>query len=80
MKDKELRRRLTPKYRAGCKRILYAANYYQAVDNPKTTLITDRITRITANGIVTDDGVGTPSTSSCTPPASTPPTPTPTSM
>ena len=53
----ELRRRLTPNYRAGCKRILYSGNYYQAVANPKSTLITDRISRITADGIVTDDGV-----------------------
>jgi hypothetical protein len=59
--DKELRRKLTPHYRAGCKRILYSGNnYYRAVANPKTTLITERITRITANGIVTDDGVEHP--------------------
>jgi cation diffusion facilitator CzcD-associated flavoprotein CzcO len=54
--DKELRRKLTPPYRAGCKRILYSANYYQAVANAKTGLITDRIARITRNGIVTADG------------------------
>ncbi|HTZ16140.1 MAG TPA: NAD(P)/FAD-dependent oxidoreductase [Mycobacterium sp.] len=60
VRDKELRRRLTPSYRAGCKRILFAGNYYQAVANPKTTLITDRITRVTAGGIVTDDGVEHP--------------------
>ncbi len=60
VRDKELRRRLTPSYRAGCKRILYAGNYYQAVANPKTTLITDRITRITPDGIVTGDGVEHP--------------------
>src|SRR5882724_12802111 len=47
VKDKELRRRLTPTYRAGCKRILYSPNYYQGVANPKTQLITDRIARIT---------------------------------
>ena len=47
VKDKELRRRLTPTYRAGCKRILYSPNYYQGVANPKTKLITDRIARIT---------------------------------
>jgi cation diffusion facilitator CzcD-associated flavoprotein CzcO len=29
VRDKELRRKLTPSYRAGCKRILYAANYYR---------------------------------------------------
>jgi len=54
--DKDLRRRLTPTYRAGCKRILYSPNYYQAVADPKTKLITDRITRITPTGIVTADG------------------------
>jgi cation diffusion facilitator CzcD-associated flavoprotein CzcO len=56
VKDKELRRRLTPTYRAGCKRILYSPDYYRAVADPKTTLITDRITRVTPNGIVTADG------------------------
>ncbi|MEZ0366534.1 flavin-containing monooxygenase [Mycobacterium sp. pUA109] len=58
--DKELRRRLTPRYRAGCKRILYAPNYYQAVAHPKTELITERITRVTRDGIVTADGVEHP--------------------
>ncbi|MGB3895606.1 MAG: NAD(P)/FAD-dependent oxidoreductase [Mycolicibacter sinensis] len=58
--DKELRRRLTPRYRAGCKRILYAPNYYQAVANPKAELITERIERITHGGIVTADGVEHP--------------------
>jgi cation diffusion facilitator CzcD-associated flavoprotein CzcO len=56
IKDKDLRRRLTPTYRAGCKRILYSHNYYQGVANPKTQLITDRIARITPDGIVTADG------------------------
>ncbi|KLO29380.1 4-hydroxyacetophenone monooxygenase [Mycolicibacter heraklionensis] len=60
VRDRELRRRLTPSYRAGCKRILYSPNYYQAVADPKTTLITERITRITPTGIVTADGVERP--------------------
>ena len=50
VEDKELRRRLTPKYRAGCKRILYSPNYYQGVANPKAELMTDRIARITPKG------------------------------
>jgi cation diffusion facilitator CzcD-associated flavoprotein CzcO len=58
--DKDLRRRLMPTYRAGCKRILYSPNYYQAVANPKAKLITDRITRITPTGIVTADGTEHP--------------------
>ena len=56
VKDKDLRRRLTPTYRAGCKRILYSPNYYQAVADPKTELITERIARVTPDGIVTADG------------------------
>ena len=51
---------VTPNYRAGCKRILYSANYYQAIADPKTTLVTDRIERITGNGIVTTDGTERP--------------------
>jgi cation diffusion facilitator CzcD-associated flavoprotein CzcO len=58
--DKDLRRRLTPSYRAGCKRILYSPDYYQAVANPKTTLVTEKIARITPAGILTDDGTDRP--------------------
>jgi cation diffusion facilitator CzcD-associated flavoprotein CzcO len=56
VKDKELRRKLTPTYRIGCKRILNSSNYYAAVANLKAELVTDRITRITPDGIVTGDG------------------------
>src|SRR5262249_32615349 len=60
VEDKELRRRLTPSYRAGCKRILYSPNYYQAVADPKTTLVTDKMVRVTPTGIVTADGTERP--------------------
>src|ERR1700739_3853081 len=56
VKDRELRRKLTPFYRIGCKRILNSSTYYGAVADPKTKLITDGITRITRDGIVTADG------------------------
>ncbi len=52
----ELRAKLTPRYRIGCKRILNSSTYYPAVADPKTELVTDRISRITADGIVTADG------------------------
>lgn len=55
--DPQLRARLTPDYRAGCKRILYSTNYYQALARPEAEVITDRITRITPRGIVTENGV-----------------------
>ena len=47
VKDRELRRKLTPHYRIGCKRILNSSTYYGAVADPKTQLITDGISRIT---------------------------------
>src|SRR6202158_2296820 len=56
VRDEELRARFTPQYRAGCRRILNSSTYYQAVADPKTELVTDRITRITRDGIVTADG------------------------
>jgi cation diffusion facilitator CzcD-associated flavoprotein CzcO len=56
VKDRELRRKLTPRYRIGCRRILNSSNYYQAVADPKTELVTDHIARITPDGIVTADG------------------------
>ncbi|WP_324191912.1 flavin-containing monooxygenase [Nocardia puris] len=48
---------LTPDYRAGCKRLLGSDTYYQAVDDPKTELVTARLERITESGIVTADGI-----------------------
>jgi cation diffusion facilitator CzcD-associated flavoprotein CzcO len=56
VRNRELRRKLTPHYRIGCKRILNSSTYYGAVADPKTKLITDGITRITRDGIVTADG------------------------
>lgn len=56
VKDRELRRKLTPDYRAGCKRILNSDTYYGGIANPKTEVVTDRIDRFTANGIKTADG------------------------
>jgi cation diffusion facilitator CzcD-associated flavoprotein CzcO len=54
--DPQVRRRLMPAFRFGCKRILFSNNYYRAVDNPKTTLITEEIARLTPDGVVTKDG------------------------
>lgn len=56
VKDRELRRKLTPKYRIGCKRILNSSTYYRGVADPKTEVITEAITGITRDGIVTADG------------------------
>ncbi|QCH25451.1 flavin-containing monooxygenase [Mycobacteroides salmoniphilum] len=55
--DPEVRRKVTPDYRAGCKRLLGSATYYKAIENAKTELVTESITRVTADGIVTSDGI-----------------------
>lgn len=60
VRDRELRRKLLPHYRIGCKRILNSSTYYRAVASPKTTLITEPITAITGDGIVTADGIERP--------------------
>lgn len=60
IKDPELRRKLTPDYRAGCKRILNSDTYYRGIANPKTTVVTERIERMTPGGFVTADGAEHP--------------------
>jgi cation diffusion facilitator CzcD-associated flavoprotein CzcO len=60
IKDPDLRRKLTPSYTAGCKRILNSDTYYRAIANPKTQVITDGIARLTPTGIVTGDGAEHP--------------------
>ncbi|WP_094287958.1 flavin-containing monooxygenase [Mycobacterium lehmannii] len=57
IKDRELRRKLTPTYRAGCKRILNSDTYYRGIADPKADVVTDAIARFTPTGIVTADGV-----------------------
>ena len=55
--DPELRRRLTPDYAAGCKRLLPSDDWYPALMAPNAEVVTSPIARLTAGGIVTADGV-----------------------
>lgn len=54
--DPELRRKLTPEYLPGCKRLLPTNAYYPALTRENVELVTDPIERVTANGIVAADG------------------------
>lgn len=54
--DPEVRRKLTPDYRAGCKRLLGSNEYYGAIENPKTELVSEGIARVTDDAIITVDG------------------------
>jgi cation diffusion facilitator CzcD-associated flavoprotein CzcO len=56
VKDPELRDRLTPRYRMGCKRVLISDNYYPALQEPNVELVTDAISEIKEHSIVTADG------------------------
>jgi cation diffusion facilitator CzcD-associated flavoprotein CzcO len=54
--DPVLRRKLTPDYAFGCKRVLLMNTYYPALTRDHVDLITDPIARVTATGIVTASG------------------------
>lgn len=60
IKDPELRAKLTPDYRIGCKRILLSNDYYPALTRPNVEVVTTPIARITPNGVQTSDGVEHP--------------------
>jgi cation diffusion facilitator CzcD-associated flavoprotein CzcO len=55
--DEELRKQLTPTFTPGCKRLTPSNDYLPAIASPKTDLVTSGIERVTAEGIVTADGV-----------------------
>ncbi|MGB1142191.1 MAG: flavin-containing monooxygenase, partial [Halioglobus sp.] len=54
--DPELRKHLTPDYQATCKRLIFCSDYYPALCSDNSTLVTDGIERIEANGVRTADG------------------------
>jgi len=54
--DPELRAKLTPRYRIGCKRTLISNDYYPALRQPNVELVTDSITAIAPRGVITADG------------------------
>ncbi len=55
--DAELRRKVTPTFTMGCKRILMSNDYYPALRRDNVAVETGGISRITERGVVTDDGV-----------------------
>lgn len=56
VRDPELRRKLTPNFRLGCKRILISNDYYDVLQQPNVELVTDAIAEIRPHSIVTKDG------------------------
>lgn len=56
IKDKTLRKQVTPSFRLGCKRILMANNYYPALAQENVEVITHGVTEVRENSIVAADG------------------------
>ncbi len=51
--DPELRAKLTPSYRLGCKRVLISNDYYPALQRDNVELVTDPIVEVTPRGVRT---------------------------
>jgi cation diffusion facilitator CzcD-associated flavoprotein CzcO len=60
IKDPQLRAKLTPDYPPGCKRVLFASDYYPAVAAANVHLETGGIAEVTPGGVRTADGVEHP--------------------
>ena len=58
--DPELRKKLTPGYPAGCKRILLTNDWFPTLARPNVHVETSHIARISENAVVTEDGVSHP--------------------
>lgn len=56
VRDPELRRKLTPDFQFGCKRILISDDYWAAFERENVELVTDAIEEVRADGIETRDG------------------------
>jgi cation diffusion facilitator CzcD-associated flavoprotein CzcO len=56
VRDPELREKLTPSYRAGCKRLVFSPGFYEAIQRPNAEVVTDPIVRIEPEGVRTADG------------------------
>lgn len=54
--DPELRRRLTPDFRLGCKRILASNTYYRALAAPNAEVLTGGVVEVRGNTVIAGDG------------------------
>jgi len=56
VRDPDLRRRLTPNYVIGCKRILFSNRWYPALTAPNTEVITEALESVRGRTLVAADG------------------------
>jgi cation diffusion facilitator CzcD-associated flavoprotein CzcO len=57
VKDPLLKRRLTPQYRMGCKRVLISSSYYPALQQPNVEVVADGVREVKPNAIVSTGGI-----------------------
>lgn len=50
--DRRLRKQVWPDHDFGCKRLLFSSSYLPALRRPNVEVVTDRVERITADGVV----------------------------
>jgi len=60
VRDPALRRKLTPSYRIGCKRVLISNDYYPALTRPNVEVVTGTVAEVRARSVVGEDGVERP--------------------
>jgi len=56
IRDPELRKKLTPSYKVGCKRLIVNSTFYDAIQKPNADLVTEGIQCIEEKGVRTQDG------------------------
>ncbi|GAA0654330.1 NAD(P)/FAD-dependent oxidoreductase [Streptomyces thermocarboxydovorans] len=56
IKDPELRAKLTPDYRIGCKRILLSSTYYPALAQPNVDVVASGLSEVRGSTVVAADG------------------------
>jgi cation diffusion facilitator CzcD-associated flavoprotein CzcO len=54
--DGELRRKLIPDYRMGCKRVLVSNDYYPSLNRENVEVVTEGVTEVRAHSVVASDG------------------------
>jgi cation diffusion facilitator CzcD-associated flavoprotein CzcO len=54
--DPDLRAKLTPRYRMGCKRVLLSSDYFPALRRENVDVVTEAITEVRPDAIATADG------------------------
>jgi cation diffusion facilitator CzcD-associated flavoprotein CzcO len=54
--DPEVRARLTPNFRIGCKRIMFSNDYLRSYAEPNAELVSDGIRKVVADGVITNTG------------------------